>query len=493
MKRIILSFIIVDLSIFCVYSQNMEGFNDFRKNILSGFQNDREIIFTYFNSFRDSINAEYANFLRTTWSDFSLSEPIPQPKEEIILPPVLYTQPEEHRSITVSPNITPVIATSPKPQPVEPIHDNPHTNNEILRFSFYGLSEKIRKPLVTDKRIILKDNESVARAWESLCNKENDNTLYDLLKIRDKNNLCDWGYLAMIYSMASQCCKEKNNATMLAAYLYSQSGYQMRLGRDNNHLILLFGSQHQIYEKPFIVIDGLKYYPYTTTTSNLNICPVSFDGEKPMSLIIDSEQKLGPTVSEVREIKSTKFKKMIAMSSVPIELIKFYDSYPTSAIGENMLSRWAMYANTPLSNTTKDILYPSLRASLSECNEIEAVNKLLNWVQTGFLYESDEKVWGHDRAFFAEETLYYPYADCEDRAILFSRLVRDLLNLDVALIYYPGHLATAVAFSADTQGDTIIVGGKRFVICDPTYIGAPVGTQMPKLDYKNAIAILLNK
>lgn len=56
---------------------------------------------------------------------------------------------------------------------------------------------------------------------------------------------------------------------------------------------------------------------------------------------------------------------------------------------------------------------------------------ILNWVQTGSEYEYDDKVWRHDRAFFAEETLYYPYCDCEDRSILFSRFVRDLLGLDV--------------------------------------------------------------
>ena len=118
---------------------------------------------------------------------------------------------------------------------------------------------------------------------------------------------------------------------------------------------------------------------------------------------------------------------------------------------------------------------------------------LLNWVQTGFVYEYDDKVWGHDRAFFAEETLYYPYCDCEDRSILYSRLIRDLLNLDVALIYYPGHLATAVCFDQDVQGDAMIINGRKFIVCDPTYIGAPVGAQMPDLEYDKAQAIVLNK
>ena len=113
-------------------------------------------------------------------------------------------------------------------------------------------------------------------------------------------------------------------------------------------------------------------------------------------------------------------------------------------------------------------------------------------MQTAFVYEYDDKVWGEDRAFFAEETLYYPYCDCEDRSILFSRLVRDLLGLDVILVYYPGHLATAVCFNSEVKGDYITLNGRRFVVCDPTYIGAPVGCTMPSMDNKAAKVILLH-
>ena len=88
-----------------------------------------------------------------------------------------------------------------------------------------------------------------------------------------------------------------------------------------------------------------------------------------------------------------------------------------------------MYANTPVEAEVKAQLYPQLEAQLKGLSQKEAVERILNWVQTGFEYEYDNKVWGHDRAFFAEETLFYPYCDCEDRSILLTRLVRDLLHL----------------------------------------------------------------
>ena len=113
----------------------------------------------------------------------------------------------------------------------------------------------------------------------------------------------------------------------------------------------------------------------------------------------------------------------------------------------------------------------------------------------GYFFESfsqrefDEKVWGADRAFFPSESLFYPYCDCEDRSILLSRLVGDLLGLKSTLIYYPGHLAMAIHFNEPVKGDYVEYNGERFVVCDPTYIGAPIGMTMPDMD--NAAAKLI--
>ena len=75
--------------------------------------------------------------------------------------------------------------------------------------------------------------------------------------------------------------------------------------------------------------------------------------------------------------------------------------------------------------------------------------------------------------------------------MLFSRLVRDLLGLDVVLIYYPGHLATAVKFSSEVSGDYITYDGARYTICDPTYINASVGMTMPDMDNASAFVVVL--
>jgi hypothetical protein len=137
------------------------------------------------------------------------------------------------------------------------------------------------------------------------------------------------------------------------------------------------------------------------------------------------------------------------------------------------------------------MLYPPLKKVISGMSEKEAVEVLLNWVQTSFEYKLDNQVWGGDRAFFAQETLYYPYCDCEDRAILFSRLVRDIVGLDIVLLCYPGHLATAVAFNDNVNGDYLTYKNRRYVVCDPTYINAGVGRTMPGMNNREAQLIAL--
>ena len=155
------------------------------------------------------------------------------------------------------------------------------------------------------------------------------------------------------------------------------------------------------------------------------------------------------------------------------------------------MTRWASYANTPLDEKVKDELYPQLKKLLEGKSQLESVNSLLNWIQFGIPYEFDSTVWGRDRAFYAEETLYYSGCDCEDRSILLTRLVRDLLGLKCVLIYYPGHLAAGVHFDEEVEGDSFVLEDESYVVCDPTYIGADVGLQMPDLDYDAAKLILL--
>jgi len=106
------------------------------------------------------------------------------------------------------------------------------------------------------------------------------------------------------------------------------------------------------------------------------------------------------------------------------------------------------------------------------------VNMFLNFLQTCFGYKTDAEQFGYERPFFPDESFYFPFNNCKDRATLFAILVREFLDLEVVLLHYPGHLASAVHFTEDVEGDYLMVNGKKFIVCDPTYIGANLGRAM---------------
>ena len=523
----------------------------FAQNFREEFDKFRNQIKKEYNDFRQEANQRYADYLSEAWERYKAMEPIERPKEATPLPPLIYVEPvlpqvsplvtpdvepitpplvqpeiqptvppelepiiipKENQAeepveeqvkpavrpdgqpiIKVTPIIVPLLAVEPQPVPVEPIKEKIEPNPEYFTFSFLGNETDVRLP--KENKIVLKNlsGKTLGSAWEQLSNGDMDNLLYDCLKIREENNLCDWAYLLMLEALAKAFYGDTNEATMLMAWLYCQSGYQMRLASASDQLVMLYGSKHLIYDSPSYVQDGATLYPFRNKSSELNISKAKYPGEKQMSLLIDKEPVTGNSLSKERNIISKKYPEINMLSQVKNPLIDFFNTYPTSALDGNLMTRWAMYANTPLSIETKEKLYPKFKQELQGMSELESTQRILNWVQTGLEYKFDDEVWGGDRAFFAEETLYYPYCDCEDRAILFSRLVRDLLGLDVALVYYPGHLAAAVNFNEKVSGDAMVVNGKDFIVCDPTFIGAPVGVQMPNMDYNRAQAIVLKK
>lgn len=483
----------------CASAQAQSTFEEFRNRIerdFSAFQKEKE---EDFNAFREKINKEYALLLEKSWKEFEGMKGIPVPEEDKPVPPVIY--PEEDKDQTIKDNrkpfeeIIPIVKPEPQPSPVVPIEEEPLPRDVYFSFKFFGTDLKVR--LDKDKhyfRLSHCDEPSIAKAWNILSTDAYNSVINDCLHIRQSYRLCDWAYLLMLRDLSKAFFKGMDNeATLFTAFLYCQSGYKMRLAYADDHLYLLYASKHSIYEKVYWTVDGEMYYPLDCDLRQLYICQAEFPNEKPLSLLVEDEQLLSAHLSPQRTLCSERFEDVKVSVNVNKNLVDFYDSYPTSMINEDFGTRWVMYANTPLSQQAKDSFYPSLREAIAGDSQFMAVNKLLNFVQTAFVYEYDDKVWGGDRAFFAEETLYYPYCDCEDRSILFSRLVRDLLDMKAVLIYYPGHLATAVRFSEEVKGDYLLINGERYVICDPTYIGAPVGRTMPKMDNMSAKVLLLDR
>lgn len=490
MRRILFLMGMAGISISChaqIDSRELhQAFDSFRKEIHEDF-----------DDYRKQIVQNYLEFLSNPWKEFAAEEPIPMPKEDTIPPVVQPVIPEEEdkpiedKPVVIEDVIVPE-PVAPQPQPVQPIEEVPVIEEKTVSVSFFGTQCKVRIPIDCQFHVEGVSPKKVAKAFETIATEEYDNLIYDCLEIRSRLQLCDWAYLELLRMVADQICqKGSNESELLMAYIFIQSGYRMRLATDGQRLYMLFATHHILYDRPYYALDGENYCCLSALPNNLNITEAAFENEKNLSMLILQPMQLTDALSNIREIQSKKYTEMQVSCHVNKNLMDFYNTYPSSQYGENFMTRWATYAATPIQETIRKELYPQLKSSIKGESQLGAVGKLLNWIQTGFVYEYDDKVWGGDRAFFPEETLYYPYCDCEDRSILLSRLVRDLLGLDVILVYYPGHLAAAIGFTEQVTGDYIMLNGKKYVIADPTFIGAPVGKTMSGMDNKSAKVILL--
>ncbi len=477
-----------------------------------------------YDDFRKQALKEYADFVRQAWAEFRAEPAKEMPKEEEIEPilvPGADAQTEswfsrlfgrrkskkkkQQAAETVQPTrqesqplkYKEVVKAAPvdvQPQPLSEVKEVPEDANSYVSFKLFG----------TDCNVRMGDNcmftlpgasaEDVANAIALFEKPQFDNLLYDCLKMRREHKLSDWAYLQMLMVLTNLFYGTNTNESVLTlAFLYGQSGYKMRIATNGTELQMLVACKNIIYNKKFYHTDGENYYMLDGRNNDiLQICPATFPKESALSLQISAEQDLTAAPTPERTITS----KMDESFSFTVKSNKnymdFYDTYPSSCYDDNFMTRWAIYANTPLEKGLRSQLYPAMREKLRGLSKRDAVQQLLYWVQTGFEYGYDDEIWGGDRAFFGEESIFYPYCDCEDRSILLSRLVRDLLGLKTILIYYPGHLAMGVGFEQDEEGDYIMLDGQKFIVCDPTYIPSKVGQTMPHMNNEEATVILLN-
>ena len=402
---------------------------------------------------------------------------------------------QEKQSQPIEAVVVPVVLdVKPQPKPQEPIEEN----NEALAtndFQFYGTPMKVRWGNAEKFKLKGTTSKDFANGFRELTSKGYTNLVHDCLELRKKYKLCDWAYYQMLLTISEQTCgKGTNEAIFLQGVLLNQSGYQIRFAlEDNNKLHIMSRMDGFPYDRNYIIADGKLFFLMDgCKAKNLKVCDGAYPGEQMMSLGIAEQPELKKNLADKRTVIS-RFVNVQADMQINKNLMDFYTDYPTSYDGKDMMTRWAYYANTPVSQEVKDKVYPQLKQQIGNAPKLMAANMLLNWVQMGLTYGYDDKVWGHDRAFFAEESLFYPFCDCEDRSILFSHLMRDLLDLDVVLVYNPGHLYTAVCFNEDVAGDYIMVNGRKFTVADPTYYNANVGKTMSKMDNSKAKVILLKR
>jgi hypothetical protein len=512
-----------------------EDFNAYLKQQQQGVQK----LNVEFQEYKDKQDREFADFLKGRWSEFKtlhgkvrIKEPEPEqapvyrpavPAKPTVAPvnPVATPVP----AVPVKPAVTPIVAIPVKPavpptvevpvkpivppvaevpvkpspvpiaetpvaQPVLPPPAPPQPKPlpvaaNTLKIMFYGNAVNFPFDPQWKKYSVSSGDKPAAMSafWTMMSGSKYEPTLQAMNQARQELKLDDWGWVTLWRSVAQALEPERNNEqNLLLWYFLVKSGYDVRLGYSGEDIYLFVAIKQQVYSTKFIKVSDKTYYAalagdHGDSIHSFYTYEASYPGVLKQLDIQSASTGFTKTVPAQRTLAFNYKGKPIKFDvSYDRRLIEYLDSFPQT--------EFELYFDTDSSSLLRQGLLPQLKKYTSAMNEEEAVDFLLTFVQYAFAYKTDIEQFGHEKCFFVEESVFFPFNDCKDRSVIFAWLVQELLGIKVVGLLYPGHMSTGVALKqVKAEFSTVEYKGKQFVIADPTYIGASVGMAMPSYEH----------
>lgn len=360
----------------------------------------------------------------------------------------------------------------------------------VLPINYFSENIKLYYP-----RALIKDLQSldlegrklkskdIAKFWKTISRYNHEELINYSLGIKEKRMLNDWGYVLLINDISEEISGSSLQLKRLINwFLLTKAGYEVKVGYDDNGIYNLFTVSNNIFNTQYFALDGEKFFPINFNDEFQRPGSIyTYEGKhgeqvRKLDLTLDKFPVIYRDDTFVRDISfDYGGERFDFTSTIDKGIIEYLEYYP--------LTDLEVFFRASLSTGSKEELYSQIIPLLEGKTELEAVNFLLALVQKSFEYKTDQDQFDREKYMTSNEILYYPYSDCDDRSIFFATLVRDILGLEVVGLKYSRHLAVAVEFSSDVNGDYHMQNGKKYTVADPTFINAPVGLTMP--NYKN--------
>lgn len=329
--------------------------------------------------------------------------------------------------------------------------------------------------------------EAFAARWQG---SAGNNIIHYMQDMKDSLQLNDWLYFKMLESAGRRLYGPDSlnayKATMAQWIILARSGYRCRLVFDNKRPYLFVKTDETVYELPTIELDGATYIepgfaaaPHPLVSGNKYFSRELYDGGGlDFSFQLQAVPWWAQAPGGYRTLQFNSgeydFTLRLPYNNRWMRVMKDYPQMPP-----------AEAARFPLSPALAEALYRQLALPLQHMSREEQVRVFMSFTRTAFVYKTDQEAWGRENLIFLpEQTLIYPFSDCEDRSILLSWLCANMLDLPNVFVTYPGHISLAVALPGDkSYAKQLKVGGRKYTLCEATgpqdYL--PIGEEAPDM------------
>ena len=443
-----------------------ESFAEFKKS-----QSDT------FTTYLDQSDKTFEKYLRSNWEEYTSHKASP-----------LYTQPKPEK-IIFSKKIRlkargPLVhirkIDSKEQKGKAKLKTVNVKSKKDIEFDFFGSSLGFTLPSgIQEAKFYPQSKKGINNFFNTLVGIEYEVLLSEIKQKSFELNLNDWGKYLLIKRTSEKIFSNQNDSRLLEWFLFNKLGYSLRVGLANKHIIVMYESKKIIYNTPRYTINKKNFYIVSEYASKGSEKIFTYKQNHPeANKLFDLSMESLPNLEKNLKIKKLTFRENMKKYAIEYRynqnLIDFMATYPQAD--------YETFFNAPLQEESYQDIVNGLRKYINGKKSSNAINFVLHFVQNAFKYEVDMKQFAREKVMFADETLFYNKSDCEDRAILFARLVKDIFKIAVVGVQYNDHMTTALHIPI--KGDTVRVNSRKYVIADPTFKYASIGQNMNKYKLK---------
>jgi hypothetical protein len=339
-----------------------------------------------------------------------------------------------------------------------------------MTLDFYGQPIKIQyDPALATARYVdyAKEDELIAlyKEFEKRPYKE---LLNSLDHAKAEHQLNDWLYFKLMNDALDKICRSRSLRFqgVLSWFLMAKAGYDARATFTRRAFYVNVATTESIFGSPIIKDDGKSYANLSAlvyrgnTRSTVYVCRhVPNPRGKDFSFALGTLPELSGGKDKVAWNFDFKGQEIEIEGWVDLGLVELMKDYPSFDEME--------YIRTPFSPSIRQSILPQLSKAMRGMSEKESMEFLVAFTRSGLSYGSDRRNFGESRPLTAEEALYYPSVDCEDKVAVIYNLVKELTDMQAVVIAMPDHLSFGVKLK-EVVGESIRHKGSRYTICDPT-------------------------